>query len=58
MDVANAEKKVPLEWITPEHNGVTRDFVDYCLPLIAGETKQPKINGLPDFCKLKKVYAE
>ena len=58
MDVANAEKKVPLEWITPEHNGVTRDFVDYCLPLIAGETKQPKITGLPDFCKLKKVYAE
>ena len=58
MDVANAEKKVPLEWITPEHNGVTHDFVDYCLPLIAGETKQPKINGLPDFCKLKKVYAE
>ena len=58
MDVANAEKKVPVEWITPEHNGVTRDFVDYCLPLIEGETKQPKITGLPDFCKLKKVYAE
>ena len=55
--VANAEQKVPLEWITPEHNGVTKDFVDYCLPLIQGETKQPKITGLPDFVHLKQVLA-
>ena len=58
MDVANAEQKVPLEWITPEHNGVTKDFVAYCLPLIQGETKQPKITGLPDFAHLKKVLAK
>ncbi|MBQ2153886.1 MAG: 6-phosphofructokinase [Oscillospiraceae bacterium] len=57
-EVANAEQKVPLEWITPEHNGVTKDFVDYCLPLIQGETKQPKITGLPDFVHLKKVLAK
>ena len=57
-DVANAEQKVPVEWITPEHNGVTRDFINYCLPLIQGETKQAKENGLPAFVRLKKVFAE
>ena len=57
-DVANAEQKVPVEWITTEHNGVTRDFINYCLPLIQGETKQAKENGLPAFVRLKKVFAE
>ena len=57
-DVANAEQKVPVEWITPEHNGVTRDFINYCLPLIQGETRQAKENGLPAFVRLKKVFAE
>ena len=57
-DVANTEQKVPLEWITPEHNGVTDDFVRYCLPLIQGETKQAKVNGLPSFVNLRKVFAE
>ena len=57
-DVANAEQKVPLEWITPAHNGVTEDFIRYCLPLIQGETKQAKENGLPAFVHLKKVFAE
>ena len=58
MDVANTEQKVPLEWINEEHNGVTQDFIDYCLPLIQGETKQGKVDGLPDFVHLKKVFAE
>ena len=56
--VANFEKKVPLEWITPEGNGVTQDFIDYALPLIAGEPDRPKENGLPRFAKLKKVLAK
>ncbi|MGX8698865.1 MAG: 6-phosphofructokinase, partial [bacterium] len=56
--VANYEKKVPLEWITPEHNGITQDFIDYCLPLIAGEPERPLKNGLPRFCHLKKVLAK
>ena len=55
---ANTEKKVPLSWITDSHNGVTREFIDYCLPLIQGETKQAKENGLPSFVHLKKVFAE
>ena len=55
--VANFEQKLPLEWINAEHNGVTKDFVDYCLPLIQGETPMVKENGLPRFCRLKKVFA-
>ena len=57
-DVANTEKKVPLEWINAEQNGVTQAFVDYALPLIQGETKMKKENGLPRFAKLKKVIAK
>ncbi len=56
-DVANYEKKVPLEWINAEHNGVTRAFIDYALPLIQGETQLPKVDSLPRFAKLKKVLA-
>ena len=55
---ANYEKKVPLEWINAEGNGVTQEFVDYALPLIQGETKMTKENGLPRFAKLKKVLAK
>ena len=57
-DVANTEKKVPIEWINAEHNGVTQAFVDYALPLIQGETKLKKENGLPRFARLKKVLAK
>ena len=55
--VANFEQKLPLAWINAEHNGVTKEFVDYCLPLIQGETPMVKENGLPRFCHLKKVFA-
>ena len=57
-DVANYEKKFPKEWINEEGNGVLPPFIDYCLPLIQGETPMVKENGLPRFCKLKKVFAE
>ena len=57
-NVANFEQKVPLEWINSAHNGVTEDFIRYCLPLIQGETKQAKEDGLPAFVHLKKVFAE
>ncbi len=57
-EVANFEKKVPLDWITESGNDVTADFVDYALPLIQGETPMEKENGLPRFALLKKVFAE
>ena len=55
--VANTEKKVPLEWLNETKDGLTQDFIDYALPLIQGETKLTKENGLPRFVHLKKVKA-
>ena len=57
-DVANTEKKVPLEWINDAHNGVEKPFIDYVLPLIQGEPELPKQDSLPRFAKLKKVLAK
>ena len=53
--MANYEKKVPLEWINEAGNDVLEGFVEYAMPLIQGETPMQKVNGLPDFAKLKKV---
>ena len=57
-EVANFEKKIPLEWINDSHNGVKQEFIDYVLPLIQGEPKLPKEDSLPRFAKLKKVLAK
>jgi 6-phosphofructokinase 1 len=57
VDVANAEKKVPREWINEAGNGMLRPFVDYALPLIFGKTEIETENGLPRFAKLKKIPA-
>ena len=53
--VANFEKKVPREWINEAGNGVNQQFIDYVLPLIQGDAKAPRVNGLPRFARLKKV---
>ncbi len=55
--VANYEKKVPLEWINEQHNGLKQEFIDYALPLIQGEANVPKEDSLPRYAKLKKVLA-
>ena len=52
---ANTEKTVPLEWITNNGTGISGEFVKYALPLIQGEPKLTKEDGLPRFAKLKKV---
>ena len=57
-DVANTEKKFPREWINAAGNGIEAGYVDYALPLIQGETKMKKVDGLPRFAKLKKVIAK
>ena len=57
-DVANYEKKVPVEWINERGNNVSDEFVKYALPLIQGETQMKKENGLPRFAKLAKIVAE
>lgn len=57
-DVANYEKKVPLNWITTDNAYVTEDFVEYCTPLLQGETLMSYVDGLPRFAKLKKVFVK
>ncbi len=57
-EVANYEKKVPLEWINAEGNGVNQGYIDYALPLIQGDNHHPTENGLPRFARLKKVLAK
>ncbi len=57
-DVANAEKKVPLEWLNETQDGMNEKFIEYCLPLIQGETKMIKEDGLPRFANLKKVRVQ
>lgn len=46
-EVANHEKTVPLDWITPEGNDVTEEMMEYLKPLIIGETNIKFENGIP-----------
>ena len=45
--VANVEKKVPLDWITPSNDDVTHDFIRYASPLIQAELTPFMVNGIP-----------
>ena len=56
--VANFEKKVPLEWINEDGNGLKQEFIDYVLPLIQGEPVLPLVDSLPRYARLKKVLAK
>ena len=53
--IANAEKTVPLEWITPDGAHLNENFTKYALPLIQGEPERRMENGLPSFAKLKMI---
>ena len=52
---ANAEKRIPAEWITADGTNLTDDFVAYALPLISGEPKRRLKNGLPVYANLKNI---
>ncbi len=54
-DVANVEKKMPRDFITPDGFGITAKCRRYLEPLIAGEAYPPFENGLPDYVRLKNV---
>lgn len=56
-EVANYEKKVPLEWINDKNNFVTADFIDYVLPLLQGEPEIPREHSMPRYARLKKVLS-
>ena len=52
---ANTEKKVPMEWIINDGTMLSKEYVDYAMPLIQGDCKAPLEDGLPRFARLKKV---
>ena len=54
-DVANTEKKFPAEWINDTKDGVTKEYLDYVMPLIQGEPATPRKDSLPVYANLKKV---
>ena len=53
-DIANLEKKIPLDWIDAEHYRLREPFFAYARPLIAEEVKPEYQKGLPRHLKLKR----
>lgn len=53
-EVANKEKKVPLEWIAESGNGVTEKMISYLRPLVQGELLCEYENGIPKFLVIPK----
>ena len=51
--VANAEKKIPREWINSRGNDINEQLIRYARPLIQGEVAYPMRDGLPDFVSLE-----
>lgn len=56
--VANAEKLIPREWITPAGNDLTEEFVSYARPLIQGEVPLVIEDGLPRYARLRGAPVE
>ena len=54
-DVANVEKKMPMEYISTDGFGITPACREYLQPLISGEDYPPYENGLPQYVTLKNV---
>lgn len=46
-NIANIEKKIPLEWIDTINNQMKDDFINYARPLIEGELLPIYKNGVP-----------
>ncbi len=54
-EVANQEKMLPRDFITPDGFGITAKCRRYLEPLIAGEDFPPFKNGLPDYVTLRNI---
>ena len=54
-DVANVERKMPRDFITPDGFHITAKCRNYLEPLIAGEAFPPFERGLPKYVRLKNV---
>ena len=46
-EVANLEKKVPLDWVNDDHTQMLPAFIEYAMPLIQAELTPIFISGLP-----------
>lgn len=46
-EVANLEKKIPIDWINEAGNDITNELIEYIKPLIQGEAPIKYIDGLP-----------
>ena len=46
-EVANLEKKVPMDWINDDHTQMRQEFIDYAKPLIQAELTPVYVSGLP-----------
>ncbi|WP_020409090.1 6-phosphofructokinase [Hahella ganghwensis] len=56
--IANVEKKMPLNFISEDGFGITEEARRYLAPLIEGESYPPYKNGVPDYVKLKNQLVE
>ncbi len=54
LQCANTEKKMPKSMINSKGNGVTKEFIDYVLPLIQGENIPKFKGGIQQFSKVRK----
>ena len=52
-EVCNQEKCVPLEWIIEDGADISKEFIDYALPLIQGNPAILMKNGLPGYAYRK-----
>jgi 6-phosphofructokinase 1 len=52
-DVANQERMMPRDYISPDGFHITAKCRRYLSPLIEGEDYPPYRNGLPDYVRLK-----
>lgn len=52
-DVANIEKFLPESFLDENKTGITREGFEYFLPLIQGDVRIPKVDGLPRHSTIK-----
>jgi len=57
-DIANAVHHIPRDWISDDGFLPNEKFIEYCKPLIEGETKLAYEGGLPKYAVLDKVSVD
>lgn len=50
--IANHEKKIPIDWISPDRTDITNELLEYLKPLIEGEYNTIYSNGIPQYMTL------